>query len=214
MTIDHHQRVVTERLGRRLQWATIAWNSLEVFVTVGLGFAAGSLALIAFGLDSLVEVFASFVVIWNMNPGEQGHQASRDTRALRLVGVAFAVLAAYLVVAGTRQLRAHEEPESSPIGIAYLLVTALVMFGLARWKRRVGAALDSDPFRAEASMTFLDGCLATSILTALALNLLFGWWWADPAAALLIGAVAAREARDSWRDARHLDPNDTCARDP
>ena len=105
MTIDHHQRVVTERLGRRLQWATIAWNSLEVFVTVGLGLAAGSLALIAFGLDSLVEVFASLVVIWNMNPGEQGDQVSRDTRALRLVGVAFAVLAAYLVGAGTRQLR-------------------------------------------------------------------------------------------------------------
>ena len=106
---------------------------------------------------------------------------------------------------------AHEEPESSPIGIAYLFVTAVVMFSLARWKRRVGAALDSDPFRAEASMTFLDGCLATSILTALALNLLFGWWWADPAAALLIGAVAAREARDSWREARDLDPNNACA---
>ena len=88
------------------------------------------------------------------------------------------------------------------------------MFSLARWKRRVGAALDSDPFRAEASMTFLDGCLATSILTALVLNLLFGWWWADPAAALLIGAVAAREARDSWREARYLDPDDTCARNP
>ena len=88
------------------------------------------------------------------------------------------------------------------------------MFSLARWKRRVGAALDSDPFRAEASMTFLDGCLATSILTTLALNLLFGWW-SDPAAALLIGAVAAREApHNSWREARHLDPDDTCARNP
>ena len=190
-----------ERQGRRLQWATIAWNSIEVFVTIGLGITAGSLALIAFGLDSLVEVFASLVVIWHMNPGTAGHQPRRDSRALRLVGIAFAVLATYLVIAGSRQLISHEQPDSSPIGIAYLFVTALVMFSLANWKRRVGAALDSAPFAAEASMTFLDGCLATSILTALALNLLFGWWWADPVAALLIGAVAAHEARTSWHEA-------------
>lgn len=201
MAFDQQQPAV-ERLGRRLQWATIAWNSIEVFVTIGLGIAAGSLALIAFGLDSLVEVFASLVVIWHMSPGEAGNQAHRDRRALHLVGVAFGVLAVYLVFAGGRQLLTHDEPDSSPIGIAYLFVTALVMFSLARWKRRIGNILDSDPFRAEASMTFLDGCLASSILTALALNLLFGWWWADPAAALLIGAVAAREARDSWREGR------------
>jgi divalent metal cation (Fe/Co/Zn/Cd) transporter len=188
------------RLGRRLQWATIAWNTLEVFVTVGLGVVAGSLALIAFGLDSLVEVFASLVVIRNMVPGEAHHRAGRDRRAVRLVGVAFAVLAVYLVIAGTRSLVLHEEPDSSPLGIAYLAATAVVMFGLARWKRRVGAALDSEPFLAEAAMTFLDGCLATGILTALALNLVVGWWWADPFAALLVGAAAAREARAAWRE--------------
>jgi divalent metal cation (Fe/Co/Zn/Cd) transporter len=189
-----------EQTGRRLQWATIAWNSIEVFVTIGLGIAAGSLALIAFGLDSLVEAFASLVVMWHMHPGEGGHHAHRDRKAMRLVGVAFAVLAAYLLIAGVRQLASHDQPGSSPVGIAYLGVTALVMFGLARWKRRVGHALDSDPFRAEASMTFLDGCLATSILTALALNLVLDWWWADPVAAFLIGAVAARESRESWRE--------------
>lgn len=194
----------TERIGRRLQLATIAWNSLEVFVTIGLGIVARSLALVAFGLDSLVEVFASLVVLWHMSPGSGGHRAQRDGRAMRLVGVAFAVLAAYLLIAGTRQLVSHEVPEASPLGIAYLAVTAGVMFGLARWKRRVGDALDSDPFRAEASMTFLDGCLATSILTALALNWAFGWWWSDPAAAILVGAVAAREARDAWREASEL----------
>jgi divalent metal cation (Fe/Co/Zn/Cd) transporter len=154
--------------------------------------------LIAFGLDSLVEVFASLVVIWHMKPGAVGHHEDRDRKAMRLVGVAFGVLAAYLLVAGVRQLAAYEQPDGSPVGIAYLAVTAVVMFSLARWKRRVGRALDSDPFRAEASMTFLDGCLATSILTALALNLSLGWWWADPVAALLIGVVAAREARESW----------------
>jgi divalent metal cation (Fe/Co/Zn/Cd) transporter len=199
MTTAPHDQVRLERLGSRLQWATIAWNSLEVFVTIGLGLAAGSLALIAFGLDSLVEVFASLVVLWHMNPGEDGHHGRRDRRAMRLVGAAFAVLAVYLLVAGVRQLALAEHPDSSPAGIAYLLVTAVVMFSLARWKRRVGTALNSDPFLAEASMTFLDGCLATSILVALALNLVAGWWWADPAAAFLIGVVAAREAKESWQ---------------
>lgn len=200
MTPPDGTAAALERRGRRLQWATIAWNTIEVVVTVGLGVAAGSLALIAFGLDSLVEVFASLVVIWNMAPGESLHRVGRDRRALRLVGVAFAVLAVYLVVAGTRSLVLHEEPDTSPLGIAYLAATAVVMFGLARWKRRVGSALDSEPFLAEAAMTFLDGCLATGILTALALNLVLGWWWADPFAALLVGAAAAREARATWRD--------------
>lgn len=202
MTVDRQH---TEQLGRRLQWATIAWNSIEVFVTIGLGVVAKSLALIAFGLDSLVEVFASLVVIWHMTPGEAGHHARRDGRALRLVSVSFGVLAAYLLVAGVRQIVMHEQPDSSVLGIAYLFVTALVMFGLARWKHRVADALESDPFRAEASMTFLDGCLATSILVALALNLLFGWWWADPGAALIIAMAAAREARDGWREAREVE---------
>lgn len=199
MTIDDHPRSALDRLGRRLQWATIAWNAMEVFVTIALGLAARSLALVAFGLDSLIEVFASLVVIWHMAPGDGQARQGRDDRAMRLVGVAFAVLALYLVIAGVRSLVLQEPPVSSPLGIAYLAVTAVVMFSLARWKRRVGTALDSEPFRAEASMTFLDGCLALSILSALALNLVWGWWWADPVAALLIGAVAAREALESWR---------------
>lgn len=190
-----------ERTGRRLQVATIAWNCGEVFVAIGLGLAARSLALIAFGLDSLVEVFASVVVLWHMGPGDAGHRVERDRRAMRLVATAFAVLASYLLVAGVMQLRSHREPDSSPAGIAYLAVTAVVMFALARRKRRVGEALDSEPFRAEASMTLLDGSLATSILVALVLNLVLGWWWADALAALLIGCVAAREAWSSWREA-------------
>jgi len=202
MTIDDHPGSELDRLGRRLQWATIAWNSMEVFVTIALGITAGSLALVAFGLDSLVEVFASLVVIWHMTPSDGDAHPARDDRALRLVGLAFAVLAVYLGIAGVRALVVHESPDSSPLGIAYLAVTAVVMFSLARWKRRVGTALDSEPFRAEASMTFLDGCLALSILSALALNAAWAWWWADPVAALLIGAVAAREALESW----HADP--------
>lgn len=202
--IEDRQDASLQRLGRRLQWATIAWNSGEVFVTVGLGIAARSLALVAFGLDSLIEVFASLVVIWHMNPGEKGHDARRDSHAMRLVGIAFGVLAAYLLAMGMRSLLVQSDPESSPFGIAYLAVTAMVMFNLSAWKRRVGIALDSEPFRAEAAMTLLDGFLALSILTALALNMTFEWWWADPLAAMLVGLVAAREGLESWREASEI----------
>jgi divalent metal cation (Fe/Co/Zn/Cd) transporter len=195
------ERSRLEHTGRVVQWGTIAWNACEVFVTIGLGIAAGSLALIAFGLDSLVEVFASLVVLWNMRPGKTENQAIRDRRALRLVAVAFVTLAAYLAVAAGRALLLHEPASSSPIGIAYLAVTAVVMFSLARSKKRIGERLNSQPFLAEASMTFLDGCLATGIFIALALNAWLGWWWVDPVAALVVGVAAAREAREAWSEA-------------
>lgn len=180
-----------ERTGRRLQIATIAWNLVEVFVTVALGIAAGSLALVAFGLDSLIEVFASSVVLWHM---DRADEPGRDRRAKRLVAAAFALLALYLTIAAIRALVTTAQPESSPLGIGYLAVTALVMFGLAAWKGRIGHRLDSEPFLAEARMTHLDGWLATAILTALALNATLDWWWADPVAALLIAVIATREA--------------------
>ncbi len=190
-----------ERTGRRLQQATIVWNLAEVVVTVSLGLAAGSLALIAFGLDSLIEVFASLVVLWHM--AEDGRGGQRDDRARRLVAIAFAVLAAYLIVASGRALWMGTEPEESPIGIAYLAVTALVMFGLAAWKRRVGREIGSETFLAEAHMTFLDGWLATGILVALAANVAWGWWWADAAAAAAVGVAAARESAELFTDAGH-----------
>ena len=175
-----------------MQWVTIAWNMAEVGITVGLGLAAGSLALVAFGIDSLIEVFASVVVLWQMAHNDSAQK--REGRARRLVGVAFAVLAIYLMIASARALWIVSEPESSPLGIGYLTVTAFVMFSLAIWKKRIGERLDSAPFLAEARMTFLDGWLATFILTALALNTVLGWWWADAAAAALVSVVAAREA--------------------
>ena len=188
-----------EARGRRLQWATIAWNVVEVFITISLGVAAGSLALVAFGLDSLIEVFASLVVLWHMKPQPQRRVSPRrDRRAQRLVAAAFATLALYLLIASVRALWQQAQPDESPWGIAYLSVTAVVMFTLAVAKRRVGMRLDSAPFRAEASMTFLDGCLATGILTALVLNSAFGWWWADSVAALVVALVAAREAHEGW----------------
>ncbi len=191
---DINRRVGSDlqRRGRLLQRATIVWNLAEVVITITLGVAAGSLALVAFGLDSLLEVFASTVVLWHM--AGDPHNSHRDIVARRLVGAAFWVLALYLAIAATRALISGAQPESSPWGIGYLAVTAVVMFTLGSLKRRTGAELDSEPFLAEAHMTYLDGWLATAILSSLALNAGLGWWWADPAAALIISAAAAREA--------------------
>jgi divalent metal cation (Fe/Co/Zn/Cd) transporter len=160
-------------------------------------------------MDSLVEVFASLVVVWHLGLDSARQGRSSDRRALRLVAVSFALLAATLIGASVRSLVVGTEADSSPLGIAYLAITACVMFGLAAWKRRVGRSLDSEPFLAEASMTFLDGCLASGILTALALNSMLGWWWADPLAAVIVASVAARESLSLWRDAAAVAPAQT-----
>jgi len=190
-----------ERRGRMLEYGTIAWNAIEVFITISLGIAAGSLALVAFGLDSLVEIFASLVVVWHMAAPSATRAAGRDRRAMRLVAAAFCVLGLYLLVASGRSLAARDVADSSPLGVGYLAVTALVMFTLARLKRTTGRALAQPPLIAEASMTFLDGCLATGILTALVLNATLGWWWADPVAAAAVGLICLNEARGHWGDA-------------
>lgn len=201
-TVDAQREAQIARCGRQVQWATVAWNTGEVFITVALGVAAGSLALIAFGLDSLVDVFTSLVVVWHMKPQpSEPSRPSRDRLALRLIAAAFGALAVYLLAASARSLALGEGARSSPVGIGYLAATAVVMFVLAGAKRRIGARLHSQPFLAEASMTFLDGCLAIGVLTALAVNTALHWWWADPVAAAAVAAVAGWEARVDWRTA-------------
>ncbi len=173
---------------------------MEVVVTISLGVQAGSLALIAFGLDSVVEIFASTVVIRNLGDARSDPGDRRVHRSLRLIAVAFWALAAFLVVISVRGLLRGDRPDSSPLGVAYLAGTALVMFGLARFKRITAAGLGSETLQAEAAMTFLDGCLSTGILTALVLNAWFGWWWSDAAAALLVAVFAINEGIQHWRD--------------
>jgi divalent metal cation (Fe/Co/Zn/Cd) transporter len=189
------------RRALRLEYATIAWNIVEAALTIGLGVAAGSLALIGFGTDSLIELFASVVVVWHLSPGRTAPGADRTRLALRLVAAAFAALAAVLLVAGIRDLVAARHAGESPWGIAYLAVTAVVMFALAAAKRRAARELGSAPLASEAAMTFLDGLLAVGTMIGLALNLAFGWWWADPAAALLVAVAAANEALENWAEA-------------
>ncbi len=195
-------RAAWHRRALRLEYATIAWNVGEAVLTISLGIAAASLALVGFGVDSIVEVFASAVVVWHLGPGELVTDTeARSARAMRLVATAFALLAAVLAVVAIRDLATGRRPGESPWGIAYLAVTAVVMLGLAAAKRRAADGLSSAPLRAEATMTFLDGLLAAATLTGLALHAAAGWWWADPAAALVVAVAAGREAVENWREA-------------
>jgi divalent metal cation (Fe/Co/Zn/Cd) transporter len=189
------------RLGLRLEWATIAWNLGEAVLTIGLGIAAASLALIGFGSDSIIEVFASSVVVWHLAPGHEVDHPARTALALRLVGSAFALLSVVLLVFSLRDLLTQRVPDESIWGIVYLGVTACVMLGLAIAKRRVADRLDSAPLRSEASMTYLDAALAAGTMLGLLLNATLDWWWADPAAALLVAFAAANEARENWEEA-------------
>lgn len=201
MSTTAPDRASLQRRALRLEYATIAWNIGEAVLTVSLGIAAGSLALIGFGVDSVVEVFASSVVVWHLRSDHAADQAGRTRLALRLTAVAFGVLALVLTVAAISDLTSGRRAGESLWGIAYLAVTAVVMFGLAILKRRAGEGLGSAPLLSEATMTFLDGSLAVATLTGLALNAAFGWWWADPTAALLVAAAAANEARENWEEA-------------
>jgi len=188
------------RRGIRLEWATNGWNAMEVVVTVTLGVQARSLALVAFGLDSVIEIFASMVVIKDLRDQRHDPDRARVRRSLRLIAAAFWTLAAFLMVVSTRSLIMGNRPGSSPWGVAYLAVTAVIMFGLARDKHVTAEGCGSETLHAEASMTFLDGCLSTGILVALVLDSWLGWWWTDAGAAIVVAGFAVTEGVEHWRE--------------
>jgi divalent metal cation (Fe/Co/Zn/Cd) transporter len=204
-TAPDASRPALRRRALWLEYATIGWNVGEAVLTVGLGIAAGSLALIGFGTDSVIEVFASAVVVWHIRPHTEADHPDRTRLALRLVAAAFLVLAMALSVLAVRDLVTGREADASPLGIAYLAVTAVVMFGLAAAKRRTAVALQSAPLRSEAAMTYLDGVLSVLTLTGLTLNALAGWAWADPTAALIVAVAALNESRENWQEAGELE---------
>ena len=203
---DPHSDDVTRltRLALRLEYATVGWNVGEAVLTIALGAIASSLALIGFGTVSVVEVFASVVIVWHLRPNGLRPDAERTARAHRLVGTAFAILSVTLLVVSTRDIVTGRQPDESLWGIVYLAVTAVVMFGLAAAKRRIADRIDSTPLAAEASMTFLDGILSTATMLGLLFNATLGWWWADPAAAFLVGLAAASEAKENWEEASEM----------
>jgi divalent metal cation (Fe/Co/Zn/Cd) transporter len=196
------QRERLERRARLLEYATTVWNSTEAVITIATGLAAHSLGLIAFGLDSCVEVFASVVVLWHLRGG--GDDEVRSRRAVRLIAIGFAVLAFYLGAAALHSWFSGAEPKRSWLGLGFLAATVVVMVLLAWAKRVTGTSLGNQPLVANARMTLLDGGLAAGILVAVFLAVEIGWWWADGLAAGLVAVVAAREAVDGWRG----DPQD------
>jgi divalent metal cation (Fe/Co/Zn/Cd) transporter len=191
-TFNQSTRANLLRRGFALEYATLAWNVVGIVVLTIAAISARSVALTGFGLDSLIEIGSSTVVIWELS----GTGAERQRRALRLIGAGFALLAVYLAVQSIIVLVTGFHPRHSPLGIAWTAVTAAVMFALAAGKARTGAALDNPVLRTEGRVTLIDGLLATAVLAGLVLNSLLGWWWADPLAGFVLVYYAAREVRE------------------
>jgi divalent metal cation (Fe/Co/Zn/Cd) transporter len=179
------------RRGLALEYATLAWNIVGIVVLTLAAIAARSVALAGFGLDSLIEIGASTVVIWELTGAPQ----QRQRRALRLIAVAFTALALYLAAQSTIVLASGLRPRHSPIGIAWTAITAAVMFALATGKHCTGAALNNPVLRAEGRVTLVDGLLACAVLAGIALNATRGWWWADPLAGYVLVFYAIKEVR-------------------
>jgi divalent metal cation (Fe/Co/Zn/Cd) transporter len=189
---DDKKQETLLRRGFALEYTTLAWNVAGIVVLAIAAIAAWSVALVGFALDSLIEIGASIVVIWELS----GTGEERQRRGLRLIGYAFAALAIYLLVQSTVVLASGYHPRHSVPGIIWTAVTALVMFALAAGKARTGRALDNPVLRTEGRVTMIDGVLATAVLLGLVLNAALGWWWADPAAGYVLVFYAAREVRD------------------
>jgi divalent metal cation (Fe/Co/Zn/Cd) transporter len=188
------------RLGRRAQWlagASVAYNVLEAVVAVAAGLIAGSVALVGFGLDSVVEVSSGLIIVWQFR---HRMPETRERQALRLMALAFFALAAYVTVESIRNLfSTTSEPAASPVGIG-LAIASLVIMPLLSWaQRRTGRALSSSTVVADSTQTLLCTYLSAVLLVGLILNASLGWGWADPIAGLVIAAVAAREGLDAWK---------------
>jgi len=176
----------------------VGWNVIEGLVAIAAGIASGSIALIAFGADSVVETISGLVLIWRLRSEERGHldevEVERvERRAERLVGVSFLILAAYVAFESIRTLLTAEAPDASPVGIILTAVSIAVMLWLAREKLLTGRALGSRALIADSKQTRACWYLSAVTLAGLGLNALLGWWWADPLAALAIAVLLVRE---------------------
>lgn len=180
-----------------LAWGGNAWHVIEFAIAIGAGIAAGSVALIGFGADSLIEVLAGSAVVAFTGRRRGSHAAERH--AQQFIAVSFFVLAAYVLVESGRDLIGGHEPGVSWVGVGLAAVTAPTMPLLARAKRNVGKHLNSSATVSEASQQMICAYLSIALLVGLLANALLGWWWADPLAALVIAGVAVKEGRDSWR---------------
>lgn len=196
--LDSTERARLIRRAKLLAWGGNAWHLVEFAIAVGAGIVAGSIALVGFGIDSLIESLAGFIIIWRFT-SRRSLSETTERRAQKLVAASYAILVIYIVVEATRALVAGDQPEASWVGIGLAAVTASTMPLLARAKRRVGRQLGSAATVSEAGQNQICAYLSVALLVGLLSNALLGWWWADPAAALVIAALAAREGIESWK---------------
>jgi len=192
------ERAALERRAKLLAWGGNAWHVVEFAIAVGAGVAAGSVALIGFGIDSVIEALAGGVIVWLFSGG-RGASHTAERRAQQLIAASYAILVAYIAVEATRDLLGSHHPEVSWVGIGLAALTAPTMPLLARAKRNVGRKLNSSATVSEAGQNMICAYLSIALLVGLLANALLGWWWADPIAALAIAAIAAKEGTDAWR---------------
>jgi divalent metal cation (Fe/Co/Zn/Cd) transporter len=184
------------RAGRRIEYISIAWTSVEALSGIVAGVIAASVALIGFGADSVIEAGSSAILLWRLNH-ELGEQ--RERTALRLVGVSFILLAVYVGWESVESLVKHQPPSVSYFGIIFSVLCLIVMPLLARAKRRLAARLDSAAMKADSQQSSICAYLAAILLGGLTLNALFGWWWADPVAALGMLPIIIKEGIEALR---------------
>ena len=194
---DSRDRGPLIRRAKLLAWLGLGWHAIEVGVAIGAGIVAGSIALVGFGADSLVESFAAFALLWRFG-ASRASSALAERRAQRLIGASFFVIAAYVAIEGIRTLVGASHPDVSYVGIGLAAVTLITMPPLAAAKARVGEELGSSATKSEGRQNLLCAYLSAALLVGLGANAMLGWWWADPVAALLIAAVAVNEGRETW----------------
>lgn len=197
MNTQNNDKEVLRKKGLKLAWFIVGWDLVEGIIAVTAGLIAGSIALVGFGIDSAIEVFAALVVIWQLSKASDG----RYKTALKLIAASFFILAAYVGYKSISDLVGHHEPDVSVIGIVLSIVATAVMVPVAIMQKRTGHALGNKVLIAQSKETWLSNYLSISLLVGLSLNAIFGFWWADPAIALLIAAVAAKEGWEAWGEA-------------
>ena len=188
--------------GRRLEYLTVGWNSVEALVSIVAGVFAGSIALVGFGLDSVIETSSGLALLWRLNHANEKNSESRERAeriALRIVGLSFLALAGYVAYEAIRDLWSREAPEHSVPGIVIAAVSLIAMPILARAKRKVARTLNSNALKADSRQTDLCAYLSAILLGGLLLNVLVGWWWADPIAGLIMVPIIAREGVEALR---------------
>jgi divalent metal cation (Fe/Co/Zn/Cd) transporter len=186
------------RQARMLAWLGVGWHGIEAAIAVGAGIVAGSIALVGFGADSLIEAVAGIILLWRFAASRAASE-NAERRAQKLIALSFYLIAAYVGFEAVRSLLTGERPEASWVGIGLVAFTLATMPPLAIAKGRIGEKLGSSATKSEGQQNMLCAYLSAALLVGLGANALFGLWWADPITALLIAGAAVKEGRESWR---------------